>query len=111
LGLEHIGGSPDEPNPGAFVREYARQAIESSREWYAASPAADYRVDCETFSPSPVPSTPPGRKTTSFTRNCFPPENPVTVPPSSSFPTGTPNGTARTVSATGFSAWASPSSK
>src|SRR5882762_3026865 len=28
-GLEHIGGSPDEPNPGAFIREYARSAIES----------------------------------------------------------------------------------
>ena len=31
-GLEHIGGSPDEPNPGAFVREYANQAIENSRD-------------------------------------------------------------------------------
>ena len=46
-GLEHIGGSPTEPNPGAFVRDYARQAIESSREWYAASPATDYRLDRE----------------------------------------------------------------
>src|SRR5216684_9306074 len=44
-GLEHIGGSPDDPNPGAFVRDYARKAIESSREWYAASPATDYRLD------------------------------------------------------------------
>src|SRR3989449_23629 len=48
-GLEQIGGSPDEPNPGAFVREYARKAIESSREWYAASPAADYRLDVSRF--------------------------------------------------------------
>jgi len=46
-GLEHIGGSSDDPNPGAFVREYARKAIESSREWYAAFPAADYRLDRE----------------------------------------------------------------
>jgi len=46
-GLEHIGGSSNEPDPGAFVREYARKAIESSREWYAASPATDYRLDRE----------------------------------------------------------------
>src|SRR6267142_1568872 len=46
-GLEHIGGSPDDPNPGAFVREYAQKAIESSREWYAAPPAADYRLDSD----------------------------------------------------------------
>src|SRR5713101_5969661 len=44
-GLEHIRGSPDQPNPGAFVRDYARKAIESSREWYAASSATDYRLD------------------------------------------------------------------
>src|SRR6266403_1833229 len=46
-GLEYIGGSPDEPNPGAFVRQYANQAIENSRDWYAVSPAADYRLDSE----------------------------------------------------------------
>ena len=46
-GLEHIGGSPDEPNPGAFVSDYARKAIESSKEWYSASPAPDYRLDRE----------------------------------------------------------------
>jgi dienelactone hydrolase len=44
-GLEHIGGSPDDPNPGAFVRAYAENAIESSREWYASSPASDYLLD------------------------------------------------------------------
>ena len=46
-GLEHIGGSSDEPNAGAFVQEYAHKAIESSREWYAASLAADYQLDRE----------------------------------------------------------------
>src|SRR5438105_725077 len=46
-GLEHIGGSPNDPNPAAFVREYARKAIDSSREWYAASPATDYRLDTQ----------------------------------------------------------------
>src|SRR6266853_2116642 len=46
-GLEHIGGSPSDPHPGAFLRDYALKAIESSREWYAASPAPDYRLDPE----------------------------------------------------------------
>lgn len=46
-GLEHIGGSPDDPNPGAFVRQYAQEAIETSREWYAATPATDYRLDSD----------------------------------------------------------------
>jgi hypothetical protein len=44
-GLQHIGGNPDDPNPGEFVRQYARQAIESSKQWYATSPATDYRFD------------------------------------------------------------------
>jgi len=48
-GLEHIGGSPVDPNPGAFVRDYARKAIESSTEWYAASPADNYRLDVGRF--------------------------------------------------------------
>src|SRR5207249_6461664 len=46
-GLEHIGGAPNDPDPSKFVREYARKAIESSTEWYAASPAPDYRLDRE----------------------------------------------------------------
>src|SRR6266853_4567322 len=46
-GLEHIGGSPDDPNPAAFVRDYSRRAIESSMDWYAASPAPDYRLNSE----------------------------------------------------------------
>ena len=44
-GLEHIGGNPDELNPGEFVRQYARRAIESSREWYAVEAATDYRLE------------------------------------------------------------------
>src|SRR5246127_4139546 len=43
-GLEHLGGSPGEPHPGTFVREYARKAIESSREWTPPPPATDYRL-------------------------------------------------------------------
>src|SRR5713226_3341625 len=46
-GLEHIGGSSNDPRPAAFVRDYARKAIESSTEWYAASPADNYRLDRE----------------------------------------------------------------
>ncbi len=48
-GLEHIGGSPDEANPGAFVRQYAQKAIESSRDWFAVTPAADYRLEVGRF--------------------------------------------------------------
>ncbi len=44
-GLEHIGGDPDDPNPRQFVHQYAQQAIESSAEWYATTPATDYRLD------------------------------------------------------------------
>src|SRR5438876_7946732 len=60
-GLEHIGGSPNDPNPAAFVREYARKASDSSRAWYAASPATDYRLVTQnvlTFTSSTVSSSP-----------------------------------------------------
>ncbi len=122
-GLEHIGGTPNDPNPRAFLREYARNAIEHSTAWYAASPATDYHLDVGRFAtahekdyvltfPSPVPSNPLGPKTTPSTHNSFRlAKRPVRVPPSSSFPTGTRNGTARTGSAAGFNAWESPSSK
>jgi hypothetical protein len=43
-GLEHIGGSPDDPNPGAFFRHYAQNAIENSHDWYATTPATDYHL-------------------------------------------------------------------
>jgi hypothetical protein len=46
-GLEHIGGDPRDPDPAAFVRRYARQAIENSHEWFATTPADDYRLDAE----------------------------------------------------------------
>jgi hypothetical protein len=54
-GLEHIGGSPNDPNPGAFVRHYAQNAIESSQDWYATTPATNYHLDGDnvlTFSSS-----------------------------------------------------------
>jgi hypothetical protein len=46
-GLEHIGGSPRDPNPVAFVRQYAQNAIENSHDWYATTPATDYRLNSE----------------------------------------------------------------
>ena len=46
-GLEHLGGRPGEGDPAGFLREYARRAVESSREWYHTDPASDYRLDRE----------------------------------------------------------------
>jgi hypothetical protein len=46
-GLEYIGGDPDEPDPAAYVRQYAAWAIENSREWFATTPADDYRLDAD----------------------------------------------------------------
>jgi hypothetical protein len=56
-GLEHIGGNCEDPNPRQFVHQYAQQAIASSAEWYATTPANDYRLDQDnvlTFSSSIV---------------------------------------------------------
>src|SRR5713226_1894975 len=44
-GLEHIGASPDPPDPHAYFRDYARHAIQTSTDWYATTPASDYRLD------------------------------------------------------------------
>lgn len=46
-GLEHVGGSANESNPREFAHRYAQHAIETSEDWYATSPAADYRLDAE----------------------------------------------------------------
>jgi hypothetical protein len=46
-GLEHIGGRANDPDPRAFLRDYAQWAINSSKDWYATSPADDYRLDSE----------------------------------------------------------------
>jgi hypothetical protein len=46
-GLEHIGGDPDDRDPAAYVRQYAAWAIENSREWFATTPAQDYRLDSD----------------------------------------------------------------
>jgi len=46
-GLEHIGGDANDPDPAAYVRQYAKWAIENSLEWYATTPADDYRLDAD----------------------------------------------------------------
>jgi hypothetical protein len=46
-GLEHIGGRADDSDPRAFLCDHAQWAIESNRDWYAAAPAGDYRLDSE----------------------------------------------------------------
>jgi hypothetical protein len=46
-GLEHIGGRASDPDPRAFLRDYSQWAINSSKDWYATSPANDYRLDSE----------------------------------------------------------------
>jgi hypothetical protein len=46
-GLEHIGGRAGDPDPRAFLRDYAQWAINSSKDWYAVTPASDYRLDSE----------------------------------------------------------------
>src|SRR5438552_13168445 len=40
-GLEHIDGDPADPDPDEYVRRYAHRAIETSREWFATTPADD----------------------------------------------------------------------
>jgi hypothetical protein len=54
-GLEYIGGDSLDPDPAAYVRRYAAWAIEHSHEWFATTPATDYRLDADnvlTFSSS-----------------------------------------------------------
>jgi hypothetical protein len=46
-GLEHIGGDRSDPHPADYVRDYAKQAIENSAEWFATTPGADYALDSE----------------------------------------------------------------
>jgi hypothetical protein len=44
-GLEHIDGRACQAEPRAYLRQYAKNAIERSTEWYATTPATDYRLD------------------------------------------------------------------
>jgi len=56
-GLEHIGGASACIDPRVFVRNYAREATETSARWYAAEEVRDYHLDREsvlTFTSSSV---------------------------------------------------------
>ena len=44
-GLEHIGGSANEPKPRDFLNRFAEETIAQSDEWFAVSPADDYSLD------------------------------------------------------------------
>ncbi len=60
-GLEHIDGDPGDPDAAAYVHRYARNAMDTSREWFATTPADDYRLDAEnvlTFTSSIVSPRP-----------------------------------------------------
>jgi hypothetical protein len=46
-GLEHIDGDPRDPDPASYVRRYAQHAIANSKDWFATTPANDYRLDPE----------------------------------------------------------------
>src|SRR5579862_9025999 len=43
-GLEHIRGRADEPDPRGFLTEWVPQTIARSDDWFATSPASDYRL-------------------------------------------------------------------
>ena len=44
-GLEHIGGSANEPDPRAFLDRFVEQTLANSDAWYSAPPAEDYRLE------------------------------------------------------------------
>ncbi|HUJ29988.1 MAG TPA: hypothetical protein VLY23_01810 [Candidatus Acidoferrum sp.] len=44
-GLEHIGGSPNEPNPREFLNRFVDETLAHSDEWFAVTPAADYALN------------------------------------------------------------------
>lgn len=44
-GLENIGGRSDEPDPRAFLNRWIPETIANSDEWFAATPASDYRLE------------------------------------------------------------------
>lgn len=44
-GLEHIGGSADDPDPRAFLERFSAETIHSSDRWFAAGPPEDARLE------------------------------------------------------------------
>jgi hypothetical protein len=43
-GLEHIDGDPEHDEPRAFLREYTRNAIEHSAEWFTGREVTDFEL-------------------------------------------------------------------
>jgi hypothetical protein len=43
-GLEHIGGAASDPDPRAFLKNFAAQTLANSQQWFSAPPADDYEV-------------------------------------------------------------------
>jgi hypothetical protein len=43
-GLEHIGGSANEPDPRAYLDHFVENTLAHSEGWYAAEPAEDYQL-------------------------------------------------------------------
>jgi hypothetical protein len=46
-GLEHIEGDPADEDPRRYLREYARNAIENSLDWYSGREVTDYELGGE----------------------------------------------------------------
>jgi hypothetical protein len=46
-GLEHIDGNEQNGDPRAYVREYARNAVQNSAAWYSGRDVTDYELDQE----------------------------------------------------------------
>jgi len=44
-GLQHVGGSANEPEPRAWLDRYVADTIANSDQWYATRPARDYRLE------------------------------------------------------------------
>jgi hypothetical protein len=44
-GLEHLGGTANEPNPREWLDHFVDQTLAHSDEWYATGPADDYALD------------------------------------------------------------------
>ena len=63
-GLEHIGGPAGQTDPRSFLREWCRSTIARSEEWFATTPASDYRLedDVLTFTSEVVSPWPENNK-------------------------------------------------
>src|ERR1700722_14213626 len=44
-GLEHIGGSANEPDPRGYLDHFVEDTLAHSDEWYATGPATDYSLN------------------------------------------------------------------